>query len=123
LWLGAVLAGVLYIARKRRLVLRFLLRLDFCARNCRNCITLLGSCGYCRRLQIGCVLRVAEVRAAILGGHRRCGRLQVGWISLVTEALKAILPADGVADDCRSDVLILLAVSRVPVLVMFIRDA
>jgi len=48
--------------------------------------------------------------------------LQVGWISLVTEVLKATLPADGVADDCRSDVLILLAVSRVPVPVMFIRD-
>jgi hypothetical protein len=38
--LGAVLAGVLYIARKRRLVLRFLLRLDIPALNCRNFVAL-----------------------------------------------------------------------------------
>jgi hypothetical protein len=39
--LTVILAVALYIARKRRLVLRFLLRLDITALNCRNFVALL----------------------------------------------------------------------------------
>jgi hypothetical protein len=96
--LAVILAVALYIARKRRLVLRFLLRLDFCARNCRNFVALLvldmlapGGCGYCRRLRIGCVLLVARVRPAILGSCGYCRRLQIGCVLLVTNVRPAII--------------------------------
>ncbi len=79
-------------------MLRFLLRLDIPALNCRNFVALPacdmlapGGCGYCRRLQIGYVLLVAKVRRAIVGGCGYCRRLQIGCVLLVTNVRPAIL--------------------------------